>query len=170
MIAPESYKVALIGESKVGKTCIYNRYCFGTFDSKTEPTMDVHYENKEIKFSDNTSINLGIWDTTGINKYRILSKILTKGAKAIILIYDITNEKSFNELKTFWYGNFKDEGSILYVVGNKCDLDDKKVKDEEAKEYAEKIGASFFTVSAKDNIGLSALFEKIGEEMKNKHK
>ena len=68
-------------------------------------------------------------DIAGANQYRKVSLIFVKDAKAIILIYDVTNENSFKELKDFWYENIKDKNSPLYVVGNKCDLNNKKVTD-----------------------------------------
>ena len=58
---------------------------------------------------------------------------------------------------------------ILAVVANKCDLSDKKVKEEDGKKFAESIGAVFFEISAKENIGISNMFEKIAVETKNKN-
>ena len=168
MSSPESFKVVLVGESKVGKTCLCTQIKEGKFNPNTEPSTNTYLISKEIKLSDNSSISLEFVDTTGVEKYKKLSRIFTKKANAIILMYDRTNENSFKELKTFWYDSIKDFGAILFVVANKIDLDDQKVKDEEGKEFAERIGANFFSISVKDNIGISNLVDKIVETSKKK--
>ena len=73
------------------------------------------------------------------------------------------------ELKEFWLSQVKDLNLTLAVVANKCDLSEKKVKDEEGKGFADSIGAIFATVSAKENIGIQELFQKIAEGVKNKN-
>ena len=156
-------KVVFAGETKVGKTSVIEQYVLGTFNPEKESSNGGKYYSKEIKLSDNSLVSLDIWDFGGDPKYRSLSKFFAEGAKAIILTYDITDENTFKELKDFWYNTHKGFGAILFVVANKCDLEDKKVKDEEGEEFAKSIGASFFSVSAKDNIGISNLFEKIAE-------
>ena len=163
MTSKEDFKTVLVGESNVGKTCIISQFVLNKFDSESQPSNTAQFNSKEIKLADNTSITLQIWDIAGQTKYRAVSKIFTKDAKALILIYDVTNENSFKELKDFWYANNKNYGAKFFVVANKCDLEDKKVKDEEGKAFAESIGADFFSISAKNNIGLSQLFERIGE-------
>ena len=124
---------------------------------------------KEIITPDQSSITVDLWDIVGDKKYRSLAKIFYKDSNAILLVYDETDEDSFNELKNFWYEQVKDLGQILAVVANKCDLSDKKVKEEDGKKYAESIGAMFFEISAKENIGISNMFEKIAEAAKNKY-
>ena len=166
MTSKEDFKTVLVGESNVGKTCIISQFVLNKFDSESQPSNTAQFNSKEIKLADNTSITLQIWDIAGQTKYRAVSKIFTKDAKALILIYDVTNENSFKELKDFWYANNKNYGAKFFVVANKCDLEDKKVKDEEGKAFAESIGADFFSISAKNNIGLSQLFERIGEVLK----
>ena len=121
-----------------------------------------------MKLDESKSVTLDIWDTAGLEKYRSLAKIFFRDSNAVIIVYDPTDEKSFKELKEFWYCQVKDLNKVLAVVANKCDLDEKKIKDEEGKEFAESIGAIFASVSAKDNIGLSTLFEQIVQAIKNK--
>ena len=169
MTSKEDFKTVLVGESNVGKTCIISQFVLNKFDSESQPSNTAQFNSKEIKLADNTSITLQIWDIAGQTKYRAVSKIFTKDAKALILIYDVTNENSFKELKDFWYSQVKDLNLTLAVVANKCDLSEKKVKDEEGKGFADSIGAIFATVSAKENIGIQELFQKIAEAVKNKN-
>ncbi len=164
MSSQESFKIILLGETEVGKTSLISQYVNGQFNPQTPQSLTSFFIKKEIAFPDR-KLNFEIWDVAGANQYRKVSLIFVKDAKAIILMYDVTNENSFKELKDFWYENIKDKNSPLYVVGNKCDLNDKKVTDEEGRAFADSIGAKFFTVSAKDNIRLNELFEKIGEEL-----
>ena len=98
----QKFKVVIIGESGVGKTSILNSYITDQYDPDITSTFSAQNVNKLVKLRDK-AINLNIWDTAGQEKYRSLSKIFFKGVDVAILVYDITNEKSFKELKEYWY-------------------------------------------------------------------
>ena len=164
MSSQEFFKAVLVGESNVGKTCVISQYVSNEFNSESQQTTGAKYFSKEIELADK-SIKLDIWDTAGQQKFRSLCKLFIIDSKAIILIYDYTDENSFKEIKDYWYTTYKDYDAIFFVVANKCDLENKKVKDEEGKEFADSIGANFFSISAKDNIGISELFQKVGETL-----
>ena len=169
MTSSEIIKVVLLGESKVGKTSILYRYQEGKFNPDIQPSNSAQFFRKELNLADKGKATLDIWDMAGATKYRSLAKIFLKDAHAAILVYDLTDENSFKELKEFWYSQVKDLNLVLYVVANKCDLGEKKVKDEEGKGFADSIGAGFTTVSAKENVGIQELIEKIAEAVKNKN-
>ena len=169
MSSPEPIKVVFIGESKVGKSSILDMYLNGKFNPEIQPSSTAQFFRKEVNLADKGNITLDIWDTSGATKYRNLAKIFLQDAKAALLVYDLTDENTFKELKEFWYGQVKDLNLTLAVVANKCDLSEKKVKDEEGKEFADSIGAIFATVSAKENFGIQELFQKIAEAVKNKN-
>ena len=169
MSSPEPIKVVFTGESKVGKSSIQDLYINGKFNPEIQPSSTAQFFRKEVNFADKGNITLDIWDTSGATKYRNLAKIFLKDAKAALLVYDLTDENTFKELKDFWYSQVKDLNLTLAVVANKCDLSEKKVKDEEGKGFADSIGAIFSTVSAKENIGIQELFQKIAEAVKNKN-
>ena len=100
---PLIYKVVLIGESGVGKTSIISRYNFNEFSSQHNKSTMAQFNRKEIFIKDyNRSIYFDIWDTAGITKQRNVAKIFYKDASTIILVYDITNKKSFEEIKNYW--------------------------------------------------------------------
>ena len=169
MTSSEIIKVVLLGESKVGKTSIFNQYKDGKFNPDIQPSDTAFFIRKELNLADKGKTTLDIWDVAGATKYRNLAKIFLKDAHAAILVYDLTDENSFKELKEFWYSQVKDLNLVLYVVANKCDLSEKKVKDEEGKGFADSIGAGFTTVSAKEGVGVQGLIEKIAEAAKNKN-
>ena len=101
------FKMCLVGESGVGKTCIINRFVKNEFDIDEIPTISASYVQKNVKLDDDTIIRFHIWDTAGQEKYRSIAKIFYKDAKAAILVYDITSEKSFDEIKNYWYEQIK---------------------------------------------------------------
>ena len=169
MSSTEPLKFVMLGESKVGKTSIISQYINGEFDQDIQPSLTAQFIKKEIITPDQSSITVDLWDIVGDKKYRALAKIFYKDSNAILLVYDETDEDSFNELKNCWYELVKNLCCILAVVANKCDLSDKKVKEEDGKKFAESIGAMFFEISAKENIGISNMFEKIAVETKNKN-
>ena len=105
------YKVILVGEGGVGKTCIIHRYIENTFDENTKNTLGESFLSKTIEIDDQV-ISLEIWDTVGGEKYRSLSKIFFNGSSAVIFVYDITKLKTFEELKNYWYQKIKEELGI----------------------------------------------------------
>ena len=106
----KEFKIVLLGESGVGKTCIINRYTKEIFEEKVCPTKGALFNSKIIQLDESKEsyIKLIIWDTAGQEKYRSMSKLFYKDANAAILVYDITNKKSFNEIKEYWYNQVKE--------------------------------------------------------------
>ena len=101
-------KVVLIGETRVGKTNIINRYIANTFSSIFTPSLCASYIKKVVDFEEyNYSIKFEIWDTAGQEKYRALAKVFYKDAEICILVYDVSNKKSFEELKNYWIKEVK---------------------------------------------------------------
>ena len=170
MNEPESVKVVLLGESGVGKTSIINQYTTKKFNPRIATSVSAHFISKVINFPEyEKSLKFDIWDTVGQEKYRSLTKIFYRDAKAIILVYDITKELSFNALKDYWYNEIctNTEGKpIIALAANKNDLYDKQtISNEEGKEFAEKINAIFQITSALSDIGINTLFENIGKKL-----
>ena len=105
-------KIVLIGESGVGKTSIINRYISDTFSPVLTATPGASFATKTVFLKEyNQSIKFEIWDTAGQEKYRALAKVFYKNAAVCILVYDITNKKSFDELKNYWVNEIKSNAS-----------------------------------------------------------
>ena len=164
----EICKVVLLGESGVGKTSIISRFINGTFEESLMSTNGASYVCRNLTFPEyqNRMIRFEIWDTAGQEQYRALNKIFYKDAGICILVYDITNIKSFNALKDYWYDQIYDTCSKQVVLGlaaNKSDLDeDEKVSEEIARNFAADINAIFMYTSACRFIGIDELFHNVG--------
>ena len=162
-----SCKVVLLGESGVGKTCIISRYVNNTYDEKSETTNGASYASKIIELEQyKQSLRFDIWDTAGQEKYRSLTKFFYKDAAIAVLVYDITRRDSFEEVKNYWYEQLKTCGEkniVIGLAGNKCDMFDKEaVTEEEAKNFANEIGAQFQLTSAFKNMVIDDLFRMVG--------
>ena len=106
----QTCKVVLLGESGVGKTCIIARFINNTFEENLISTTGASYAGKTMTFDEfgGKSIKFEIWDTAGQEKYRSLTKIFYKDAGAAILVYDITRQDSFDEIKKYWLQQIKE--------------------------------------------------------------
>jgi small GTP-binding protein len=161
----QSCKVTLIGDSGVGKTAIIGRYISGFFQDINMTSTNASYSKKIHEYK-GKKVRMDIWDTVGQEKYRSLGINFYKNSYIIILIYDITTKETFENIKNIWYPQVKQYGEqyhILALVGNKADkFELEAVKDEEAKEFADEIGAQYFQVSAKSGAGINYMFEILG--------
>ena len=160
-----SIKVVLLGESSVGKTSIITRFVENKFKQDTMSSLSANFVSKKIEIGNNKFIKFDIWDTAGQEKYRALAKIFYQDSKIVILVYDITNKNSFNELKNYWYEKVKENSSsdvIFAIAGNKCDLYEKEeVEKTEGEKFAKEIGAIFHETSALNSNGINELFTEI---------
>ena len=157
-------KIALIGDSGVGKSSIALRFTNNEFDSSYISTGGAAYSNKIIKKFGET-LQLDIWDTAGQERYRSLGKSFYKDAFIVLLVYDITRQESFDNLKNIWYVELERNGEekpIIAIVGNKIDQYEKEntVDEEEAKKYAGSVNAIFQVVSAKNGDNINDLFNR----------
>lgn len=162
-------KVVLLGDSGVGKTCIISRYISGSFDENSATTNGASYCSKNVNYEKlGKNLLLDIWDTAGQEKYKALTKFFYKDAAVCILVYDITRKETFDNLKNFWYSQLKENSGsnvVLGVAGNKCDLyESEEVKESEARQFAEEIGAIFELTSAQNNTGINELFFEVGNK------
>ena len=164
-------KIIIIGESGVGKTCIIKRFVYDEHNSNEFPTSSLSFATKNINVSENgveEEIKLEVWDTVGQEKYKAMAQIFFKNSNAMILVYDITNKESFEQLKNYWIDKINEYNSndlTLAVAANKSDLYMKEqVKEEEGREFAQKIGAIFRLTSAKNGEGIKEMFNVIGKK------
>ena len=165
----ESIKIVLLGESGTGKTSIIAQFTRGEFDPNVVTSISAQFISKLTYISEyDKTIKFDIWDTAGQEKFRSLAQIFYKDAKAIILVYDITNLKSFEELKNYWYPKVKENCQsdiILGIAGNKDDLyENEQVSFQDAQNFADEIGAIYKKTSALNNSNIQFIFECIGKK------
>ena len=145
-------KAILLGESGVGKTNLANAAVDLRFDQNSKSTVNALYVQKKMNIL-GKDYELRLWDTAGQEQYRALTKLFYKDSKVVIFVYDITNKKSFTDLK-YWINEIKEslgDEPILGIVGNKYDLNEFQQVDENiAKKFAEEHGMKFKLVSTKD--------------------
>jgi len=128
-----AFKVVLVGDSGVGKSNILSRYLTDEFIFDSKSTVGVEFGAKKLKVN-NLTVKALIWDTAGQERYKSITNAYYKGAKGALLVYDITNKESFTNT-TRWISELKlngDKDVTIILVGNKCDLEDKRqvTKDE----------------------------------------
>ena len=162
-----SVKVAILGSSGVGKTCIIHRFLKNEFKENSLSTRGADYAQKKVITKDQ-AINLDIWDTAGQEQYRSLGIHFYKEAYIIILVYDITNRESFEDLKNIWYNDLKRNGekfTVLAIVGNKSDMFEvEAITEEEGRKYAEEVNALYMLVSAKNGDNIENLFRIVASK------
>ena len=163
----QSIKIILLGQTGVGKSCIISRYVNDSFTINHLSTITSNSNSKTLSFdNEKITIKYNIWDTAGQEKYRSINKINYRGALAAILVCDITNKTSFEEIKNFWYSEVKnnmEKDTIIAIAANKSDLYEmEQVSNEELSQYAKSINAIYKQTSCKNNTGINELFEEIG--------
>ncbi|XP_045462278.1 ras-related protein Rab-21 [Harmonia axyridis] len=166
-----NFKVVLLGEGCVGKTSLVLRYVEDKFNNNHISTIQASFLNKKLNI-DGKRVNLAIWDTAGQEKFHALGPIYYRSSNGAVLVYDITDEDSFQKVKCWVKELRKMLGTdiCLIIVGNKTDLEkDRHVNFEEAKTYAANVGAEYFETSAKLNQGVEDMFFTLTEKMMEAH-
>ena len=164
------FKILLLGDSEVGKSCFLMRYSDNVFVENYITTIGLDYKLKNVKLDSGKTIKVQLWDTAGQDKYRTIAKNYFKGSHGILLLYDITKQSSFNNIRE-WIQDIREEVSpkaIIFLIGNKIDLaDQRKISKEKGIELAEEYKLPFFEASAKsgENVDevFKALYKKISE-------
>ena len=166
------FKIVLIGDTSVGKTNILSKYLSNEFDPDSKATVGVEFGTKDFKIGNNI-VKVQIWDTAGQERYRSITNAYYKGAKGSLLVYDITNPKTFESLDK-WISDLKtnaEEKISIVLIGNKTDLEDqRKITTEQGKEKAEFYKLAFMETSALNGNNIEKAFnELITDVYKNHH-
>ncbi|NXI13747.1 RB33A protein, partial [Irena cyanogastra] len=148
------FKIIVIGDSNVGKTCLTFRFCGGTFPGKTEATIGVDFREKTVEI-EGERIKVQVWDTAGQERFRkSMVEHYYRNVHAVVFVYDVTKMSSFTNLKT-WIEECNGHAVPPLVprvlVGNKCDLKDLiQVPSSLALKFADSHNMLLFETSAKD--------------------
>ena len=167
----EYIKILTLGESSVGKTSFILRYTENTFSEIYLTTMGIDFKTKIIKLKNKKTYSVLFYDTAGQEKYRSISLNVIKNAQGVILMYDITNKKSFESI-TRWMESIREiKGNYFPIIllGNKCELEEKRVVSKnDAEQLAQKYGIELFEISNKAGINVDeaglCMINKVVEE------
>ncbi|VDL70171.1 unnamed protein product [Nippostrongylus brasiliensis] len=164
------FKLLLIGDSGVGKSCLLLRFADDTYTESYISTIGVDFKIRTIEL-DGKTIKLQIWDTAGQERFRTITSSYYRGAHGIIVVYDITDQESFNNVKQWLQeiDRYACENVNKLLVGNKCDLTAKRaVETTAAKEYADQLGIPFLETSAKSSTNVEQAFLTMASEIKSR--
>jgi len=163
-------KLLLIGDSGVGKSCLLLRFSEDSFTPSFITTIGIDFKIRTIDL-DQKKIKLQIWDTAGQERFRTITTAYYRGAMGILLVYDVTDDKSFNNIQN-WIKNieqYASENVNKILVGNKSDLVDKKVIDtEKGKGLADEFHIKFFEASAKNSTNVEEAFLTLAKDIKKR--
>nr|AAB28535.1 ras-related GTP binding protein possessing GTPase activity [Oryza sativa] len=164
------FKLLLIGDSGVGKSCLLLRFADDSYLESYISTIGVDFKIRTVE-QDGKTIKLQIWDTAGQERFRTITSSYYRGAHGIIVVYDVTDQESFNNVKQ-WLNEidrYASENVNKLLVGNKCDLAENRVVSYEAgKALADEIGIPFLETSAKDATNVEKAFMTMAGEIKNR--
>jgi len=164
------FKLLLIGDSGVGKSCLLLRFADDTYTESYISTIGVDFKIRTIELEGKT-VKLQIWDTAGQERFRTITSSYYRGAHGIIVVYDVTDNDTFTNVKQWLQeiDRYASEGVNKLLVGNKSDLTSKKVVEYSiAKEFADQLGIPFLETSAKNATNVEQAFLLMAKQIKDR--
>ena len=166
-ISTFNFKIVLIGNVSVGKSSIIRRFVHNDFNNSYLCTVGTELFRKSFLIGENKNVNLFIWDTCGQERFRAVTRQYYHDTQAILLVFDLTNKKTFNNLKS-WYDEalnyINNTNCLFFILGNKWDETDKiVVENDEIKNFLKKNQKikKYFEVSAFNGHNIDMAFDKI---------
>jgi len=164
------FKIILLGDVGVGKTAIFQRFITNKFSIDYHCTINCEYKVHSIKLNNNALVKLNLWDTAGTEKFQSVTRSYYKNSNGIVLIFDLTSRKSFNQLKK-WVNEINDycpKESEIILVGNKSDCNNRTIEKEEAQLFAKKNNYDYIETSALNGTNVLLLFETLSKKLVEK--
>jgi len=163
------FKLLLIGDSGVGKSCLLLRFADDTYTDSYISTIGVDFKIRTIEL-DGKTIKLQIWDTAGQERFRTITSSYYRGAHGIIVVYDVTDAESFSNVKQ-WLAEidrYASDSVNKLLVGNKADIPKKAVDTATAEEFAKQLDIPFIETSAKNATNVEKAFITMASEIKRR--
>lgn len=164
------FKVIMLGNIAVGKTCILSFFTDNQFRTEYTCTIGCDFKTKTIipKNSSNIKVDMQIWDTSGEERHRSITKQYYRDSAGIVLVFDVTNEKSFSDIVT-WIEEIKTNSRpkcSIVLVGNKTDLNNERVVSQDrVLRFANTYEIPYFETSAKTGASIEDIFYKLADKM-----
>ena len=160
------FHIVVVGSYKCGKTQIISRFIDNSFHTYSPATTWIDSQFKKVKMEDGIEVKVKIYDTPGRENYKNIATNYIIKADGIIINYDITDKQSFNEVEYYWINEIKEryllKEKIVFIVGNKTDLEDNRViSKEEGEKLAEKYEVMFYECSAKTGENVDFIFNEL---------
>ena len=162
-----SFKILLLGDTSVGKTCFLKRYIDDTFQDAYLSTIGFDYKFKIVTLKNGKKARVQLWDTAGQERFRTIAKSYYNGAHGIILMYDVTNRKTYDNIRK-WLNQIKEQAKktiCIVLIANKIDSDGRIVTKEEGERLAKESNLEIFEASAKEKTNVNEAFERIIENI-----
>jgi Ras-related protein Rab-1A len=168
-------KIVIIGNTSVGKSAILRRFCDDSYLDTHVSTIGVDFRVKTININENilNPVKLQIWDTSGQERFKTITSSYYRGSHGIIVVYDITDRESFNDVNR-WISELTkivSDKSVLILVGSKTDIPyNRVISYNEGKELANFYGISFIEVSSFKNVNINEIFKQLVNDINTKIK
>jgi small GTP-binding protein len=166
-----TFKVLMLGDSAVGKTCLVGRAVEGErgFHDQHAATVGIDMQSKTFPMGDGGRARLQIWDTAGQERFRSIAAQYFRGANAVVMVYDVTRHGSFANIKS-WLSSVAASAAAecaLVLAGNKADVpeEERAVLREEGEALAAELGVSFYETSALTGEGVEPLFSDLARRL-----
>mmetsp|Transcript_22688 Transcript_22688/g.25573 ORF Transcript_22688/g.25573 Transcript_22688/m.25573 type:complete len:204 (+) Transcript_22688:160-771(+) len=162
------FKLLLIGDSGVGKSCLLVRFADNSYSDNYISTIGVDFKIRTIDV-DGKTIKLQIWDTAGQERFRTITSSYYRGAHGIIVVYDVTEPQSFKNVQNWMQeiDRYASDSVNKLLVGNKCDdAENRAVSYDEGKDLADQFGLQFLETSAKASTNVEEAFLTMAKEIK----
>ncbi|KAL5721681.1 Ras-related protein Rab-2-B [Ranunculus cassubicifolius] len=162
------FKFITIGDSGIGKSCLLLGFTDKKYERIYNPTIGVEFGAQTLTI-DGKRVKLHIWDTAGQENFRSITRSYYRGVAAALLVYDVTIRSSFNHVIT-WLEEIKENATtsnlVITLVGNKCDISNRRVVSyEEGEQFAKKHGLGFMETSARTSENVDEVFTSTAKEV-----
>ncbi|XP_040564282.1 ras-related protein Rab-30 isoform X2 [Lepeophtheirus salmonis] len=160
------FKVVLVGNAGVGKTCLVRQFTQGMFPPGQGATIGVDFMIKTLEIQ-GEKIKLQIWDTAGQERFRSITQSYYRSAHALILVFDVSNQPTFDSCPE-WLREIEEYASpkvLKVLVGNKTDRDDREIPEEIGEDFAQRYSMYYLETSAKSCDNVERLFVEIAQEL-----
>ncbi len=162
-------KVLLIGDSGVGKSCLLLRFADNSFNSSFISTIGVDFKVKTLEVN-GSKVKMQIWDTAGQERFRTITSSYYRGAHAIMIVFDVTDVESFNNVRNWLQeiDKFANDAVNKILVGNKSDLPNRQVDTAQARDFAASLGIPYIETSAKTSANVEQAFLKMASDVQKR--